>query len=284
MTDTGTDTGTTGPNCVCEPGSTGDCDPDGLLTCKDDCSGYEPVPCPNGEFCNEGMCSSSLCTPGQTVCEGVDAEKVCNGAGDGFDGPFPCGMTEECVSGQCTELCELALSDPSSVGCVFRANKMQNYAEEPTAIAVGNVSKTKTASVSLYFYQNGGEQLVSGPVQVAPGTSTQFNLTTPPQPGTGSTLRPDSTYKIVSDVPVVAYQHSPIAAEAHNDSSMLLPDPGREQPGLLQRDRPEGRHPGDVDAAERDARRRRRPGGRAGRDRHDHDQRLRPAAGERRRQ
>ena len=46
----------------------------------------------------------------------------------------------------------------------------------------------------------------------------------PPQPGKGSVLRPDSTFKIVSNVPVVAYLHSPITAQAHNDSSMLLPD------------------------------------------------------------
>jgi hypothetical protein len=39
-----------------------------------------------------------------------------------------------------------------------------------------------------------------------------------------SVLRPDSTFKIVSNVPVVAYLHSPIKAAAHNDSSMLLPD------------------------------------------------------------
>jgi hypothetical protein len=76
----------------------------------------------------------------------------------------------------------------------------------------------------MYYFMNGVETVVDGPKQVMPGQSAQFNLTMPPQPGAVSVLRPDSTFKIVSNVPVVAYQHSPIKAEAHNDSSMLLPD------------------------------------------------------------
>jgi hypothetical protein len=157
-----TDPGTTDATCVCEPGETAGCDVGGLLTCKDDCSGFEPVPCPAGQNCVGDACSSLLCQPGKKVCEGPDAEKTCNAAGDGFEAPVACGPTQECVFNGCAELCELIKSDPSSVGCVFRGNKMQNFAEEPTAIAVGNVSKTKTATVSLYYYQNGAEQLSSG--------------------------------------------------------------------------------------------------------------------------
>ncbi|WP_100793576.1 IgGFc-binding protein [Nannocystis exedens] len=222
--DTADTTDTTGANCSCQPGETQGCDPGGLLTCKDDCSGFEPVPCPNGQSCVGDQCTAKLCNPGQTVCEGLDAEKTCNAQGDGFEPPVACGATQECSIGGCTELCELIKSDPSSVGCVFRGNKMQNFAEEPTAITVGNVSKTKTATVAMYFYSGGAEQMVAGPIQVPPGQSAKFDLTMPPQPGTGSTLRVDSTFKVVSNVPVVAYQHSPIEAEAHNDSSMLLPD------------------------------------------------------------
>ncbi|MCA9638452.1 MAG: IgGFc-binding protein, partial [Myxococcales bacterium] len=102
---------------------------------------------------------------------------------------------------------------------------MQNFKEEPSALAVGNVSETLTASVTLYYNGN----VVSGPIQVMPGKSHVFDLTMPPQPGPVSVLRPDSTFKVVSDVPVVAYLHSPIKAEAHNDSSMLLPDHAQRQ-------------------------------------------------------
>lgn len=214
----------TGPGCACAPGSTDVCDAAGLLTCKADCSGFESVPCPMGQKCVGDACVAQLCQPGQTVCDGLTGTKKCNGAGDGFEPPVACGMTQECDLGACLELCDKIKGDPSSVGCVFRGNKMQNFIEEPSAITVGNVSKTLTASVSMYYYQGGAEKLITGPLNVAPGKSAQFDLLMPAQPGTGSVLRADSTFKIVSNVPVVAYLHSPIKAQAHNDSSMLLPD------------------------------------------------------------
>lgn len=214
----------TGGECVCEPGTTNGCDQGDILTCNVTCDAYAPVPCPQGQSCFDGACQAKLCTPNEVVCDGVNQTKQCNAQGDGFGPPTMCGATQECSLGACTELCELIKSDPSSVGCVFRGNKMQNFQEEPSAVTVGNVSKTLTAKVTMYFYENGAEQVVTGPVDIAPGKSAQFDLLKPPQPGTGSTLRANSTFKIVSTVPVVAYLHSPIKAMAHNDSSMLLPD------------------------------------------------------------
>lgn len=218
-------TGTTGPNCACDPGATDGCADGQILVCTDDCLGFEAMPCPMGQSCVGDACTALLCNPGQKVCEDIDSEKVCNGQGDGFDPPVQCGEFEECVFGQgCTDVCEIIKTNPSSVGCVFRANKMQNFIEEPTAVTVGNVSKTLTATVTMYYFMNGAEVAVGAPKQVMPGKSAQFDLTMPAQPGAVSVLRPDSTFKIVSNVPVVAYQHSPIVALAHNDSSMLLPD------------------------------------------------------------
>jgi hypothetical protein len=224
------DTTTTGAEsssgkvCVCEPGSTNGCDMGDLLTCTDDCEGFAPVPCPPGQACFNGECQAKLCEPNMVVCEGLNQTKKCNAQGDGFDPPVMCGMTQECSLGACTELCELVKTNPSSVGCVFRGNKMQNFQEEPSAVTVGNVSKTLAASVTMYFFEGGQEKIIAGPVSVDPGKSAQFDLLKPPQPGIGSVLRPDSTFKIVSNVPLVAYLHSPIKAMAHNDSSMLLPD------------------------------------------------------------
>jgi hypothetical protein len=238
--ETGTTQGSTGPECACEPGSTDGCDGGQILTCSDDCQGFEPQPCDVGQSCVDGACTAMLCNPGQVVCDDAATEKTCNPQGDGFDPPVACGMTQECAFGQgCTELCELILGDPSSVGCVFRANKMQNFEEEPSAVTVGNVSKTLTATVSLYRWQNGQETMVGAAQMVLPGKSAQFDLTTPTQtPGTTSVLKPDSTYKIVSNVPVVAYQHSPIQAEAHNDSSMLLPDHAQQKNYMIMAYKP----------------------------------------------
>ena len=222
---TSTTAGSTTDACTCSPGATMGCDGDGLVICKDDCSGWETVPCEFG-VCKDGACVDLLCQPGSKSCTDEGHYQVCNANGDGFEPPVACGMTQGCAGeGACVELCELVKADASSVGCVFRANKMQNFIEEPSAVAVGNVSESLTASVTLYY--NG--QVVSGPIDVAPGKSTVFDLKMPSQPGPVSVLRSDSTFKVVSTVPVVAYLHSPIKAEAHNDSSMLLPDHAQRQ-------------------------------------------------------
>ncbi|WP_086001486.1 IgGFc-binding protein [Plesiocystis pacifica] len=122
------------------------------------------------------------------------------------------------------ENCAQALLVESTVGCSFHANKMQNFIEEPTSLVVGNVSEDQTATVQLYQGVGGNEQAVGGPVSVAPGQAHEFVLNSPTQPGDVSVLRVGGAFRVESDVPLVAYQHSPIDAEAHNDSSMLIPD------------------------------------------------------------
>lgn len=123
------------------------------------------------------------------------------------------------------ETCEEALLIASTVGCSFRANKMQNFIEEPTSLVIGNVSDTDVATVEVYYLSGGGaEQLVAGPIPVQPSGTYEYVMNMPSQPGNVSVLRSGGTFKVVSDEPIVAYQHSPISAEAHNDSSMLIPD------------------------------------------------------------
>jgi hypothetical protein len=122
------------------------------------------------------------------------------------------------------ETCAQALQIQSTVGCTFRANKMQNFVEEPSSLVVGNVSSVNVANVNVYYKMGGNEQLVAGPVAVPPGGTYEYVMNMPGQPGGVSVLRVGGTFKLVSDSPVVAYQHSPIMAEAHNDSSMLIPD------------------------------------------------------------
>lgn len=117
----------TGEQCVCNPGDLDGCEGDQILVCSDDCQGFEPQPCPgSGQTCKDGACGTSLCSPGQVVCEGLEAEKTCNASGDAYDPPVQCGATQQCSFGGCTELCDLAQSTPSSVGCSFLGNRMDN--------------------------------------------------------------------------------------------------------------------------------------------------------------
>jgi hypothetical protein len=124
------------------------------------------------------------------------------------------------------QTCAEALQTQSSVGCSFHANKMQNFIEEPTSVVVGNVSETQPANVQLFWRSLGGgaESAVGAPVTVEPLETHEFVLSMPPRPGNVSVLRDGGAFRVESDVPIVAYQHSPISAEAHNDSSLLLPD------------------------------------------------------------
>lgn len=226
--------------CVCTPGQAGDCaDENSLNICADDCMGFEPESCPGVNTCENGQCVMGVCSPGAPRCFDESSYQLCEDDGQGYGEPMPCGDTEGCKSGACQPLCDIAKSDPSSVGCVFRANKMQNFDEEPSSLIVGNVSDSRTATVQLYYRELGGAEVAEGnPVELAPGASHVFNLEKPGQPGPVSVLRNGGTFRAESNIPVVAYQHSPIDAEAHNDSSMLLPDYAQRQDYIVATYRP----------------------------------------------
>ena len=153
------------------------------------------------------------------------------GTAEGTTGPgpsFDLGMLPDTPGGGMVvgipETCAEAEQTQSTVGCSFHANKMQNFVEEPSSLVVGNVSETNTATVQLYFGDTGGEMAQGSPVMIAPLQTHEFVLSMPPHPGDVSVLRAGGAFRAESDVPIVAYQHSPISAEAHNDSSMLIPD------------------------------------------------------------
>lgn len=165
---------------------------------------------------------------GSATSVGTD-EGMSSSLDDGGTGPvFDVGVLPDAPGpigdGGIPETCAEALATQSTVGCSFHANKMQNYIEEPTSVIVGNVSETQSVMVQLYSSPGGVETPVGSPVEIGPLETHEFVLTTPLQPGDVSLHRTGGAYRIESDYPVVAYQHSPISAQAHNDSSLLIPD------------------------------------------------------------
>ena len=123
-------------------------------------------------------------------------------------------------------LCAEAEATPSSVGCSFFANRMDNFQNlKPDSLIVGNTSKTLTAEVQLYFVPDGSntEQPEGAPLQLLPGKTLEFHLTNAALAKV-SVLRKGGVYRVQSTIPIVAYQHSPIGAQATNDASMLLPE------------------------------------------------------------
>ncbi|MFZ6185265.1 hypothetical protein [Nannocystis pusilla] len=225
--DTTTATSTTGePACTCAPGESGGCEGELLLVCQADCVTLAPQPCEPGEACIGGVCSTGACPPGNTQCVDEDHYAQCEDDGSGYAPPVACGPGDTCIGDQCFSLCDLAEATPSTVGCSFFANRMDNYyAEENDSVVVGNPHASKTATVQLYLAPTGQnvEAPQGGPVTIAPGKTHTFTLANPPIDKV-SALRIGGSYRIDSDVPVVAYQHSPIGAQATNDASMLFPE------------------------------------------------------------
>jgi hypothetical protein len=174
---------------------------------------------------------STFCDPGETVCQDNDVA-TCLMDGSEYGAPVPCGESQDCMDGACVELCVIAELAPSSVGCSFFAHKMDNFTDadnpqpEPNdSFVIGNVSQETSATVQLYFMPNGTniEQAQGAPIVVPPAGTQTFNLTNLPIESV-SQLRKGGTYRVQSNIPVVAYLHSPLQAVATNDASMLLPE------------------------------------------------------------
>ncbi|MCX4243076.1 IgGFc-binding protein [Paraliomyxa miuraensis] len=215
---------TTSPGCACEPGAIGGCDGDDVLVCAEDCSDWQPQSCAPFGTCVDGACMGVACQPGETVCSDDGAVLTCADDGAGFGPPSPCGPAEGCLAGACQTLCELATAAPSSVGCSFLALKMDNYyAGVADALVVGNPSEALTATVQLYESPGGIETPVGAMVMLAPGEVVQLELDGE-EFDAESALRTGGSFRVESDIPVVAYQHSPIGGQATNDASMLLPE------------------------------------------------------------
>jgi hypothetical protein len=211
---------------ICAPGATQCADNDTVETCSVDGLAWEPTDCDGGQACIDGACVDLLCTPNEKTCLDADKTQTCSNDGLAWLPPVNCGNTEGCNSGNCLPLCDLVQLNPSSIGCSFTANRMDNfYANENDSIVVGNISKTKTVSVQLYRTPTNSntEQAQGAAVNIPPGGTTTFTLTEATIDKV-SRLRVGGSYRVQSNLPVIAYQHSPLGQIFTNDASMLLPD------------------------------------------------------------
>ncbi len=222
-----TDTDPTTEGCICTPGEPeGVCVEADISLCAEDCMGYEAVPCPSNSACIDGECVENFCNPGSKTCATEDSYIQCNDEGTDFGDPVDCEPTEGCSAGNCVALCTLTTAEPSSIGCSFIGNRMDNFDDAlPDSLIVGNTYSDKTANVQFYHTPNNSniEQAMGAPVAVAPGATHLFQMTNQP-PSAISILRQGGSYRVESDIPIIAYQHSPIGQDFTNDASMLLPE------------------------------------------------------------
>lgn len=182
-----------------------------------------------------------ICVPGRTRCDGDATIEVCAPTGLKWT-PSPCSLYEECdpcfdeLQGDCVAVCvgpcERLGELPSSEGCSFYATSMyqagQVVADLEDAIVVGNPQPELPATVELYFTPFGSnvEVLVEGPIELMPGSSHVFDLSADLTDYIESTslYRSGAVHHVVSDLPVVAYLHSPFQGDSTNGSSLLLPE------------------------------------------------------------
>ena len=122
------------------------------------------------------------------------------------------------------ETCEQAEAGESSVGCMFYAVDMDTSSDGlPYAIVTANVQTDVPANVSVQTREGGVWTDVQGPVPIQPLSLNEFMVPDRHQEATG--IRTAGAYRVVSDVPIVAYQFSPIdgASSFLSDASMLYP-------------------------------------------------------------
>lgn len=205
------------------------------------------------EDCAQGglVCSSALgrcttCAPGARTCEGQDIV-VCGADGETREVVQTCDTAagQACRSGGCLELCTLAKTQKSNVGCEYwpvdldnaMLGATSNAAGQQFAVVVSNPQPDVATEVRIY--QDDGEPgAPPAPYEIASAVIPPLNLrvfklgprevdgSPPGEFDTGThTALTRRAFKVVSQFPVVAYQFSPLenVAVFSNDASLLKP-------------------------------------------------------------
>ena len=127
------------------------------------------------------------------------------------------------------ETCEQAEEATTTVGCLFYAIDLDSHDLVETqqyAVAVSNVNQEDDATVTVY---KGNSSTSDWDVQatqvVAPMSLYTFNLPDYHMSGSGMMIK--GTYKVVSDIPIIAYQFNPVdgASSYLSDATLLIPVP-----------------------------------------------------------
>ncbi len=207
----------------------------------------------DGEDCSaQGLvCASTLlqcttCVPSAPSCDGQQA-LVCRPDGSGNDVVDTCDPTKgaACRAGVCQDLCAVAATELSNIGCEYWAADLDNAVIDATdnaaaqqyAIVVSNAQPDVPVHVTVY-QDDSSPGAVNAPYQIASGTIAPYNLqvfklgprevdgSPPGQFNTGSgTALTRHAFQIITDFPVSAFQFNPLdnVDVFSNDASLLKP-------------------------------------------------------------
>lgn len=123
------------------------------------------------------------------------------------------------------EDCSQANDGETTVGCVFYAVDLDQYdssEQDQYAIAISNVQLSGNANVVVEQKIGGVWEEIAGPEAVPP--LGLFTFTLPDHHHQGSGVLEGGTYRVTSDLPIIAYQFSPLSQTSFtSDASMLYP-------------------------------------------------------------
>lgn len=167
-----------------------------------------------------------ICSPMATECIDDNSFQTCADDGLSWVGPTDCPAKTLCTGGVCVSPCQQAKDNKSSIGCEYYAIDMnndpvENYDTQPYAVVVSNVGMF-AADVQVQTY-NGNVWQTIQMATVDPGMLKQFDL--PDRHVNYTNINPKGAYRVLSDVPIVAYQFQPINGQTSytSDASLLLP-------------------------------------------------------------
>jgi hypothetical protein len=235
------------PKCTagqtrCTPVAWEECEGEGLNAAwvvKDDC--YS-----KGQTCVESLERCADCAPGSQGCKGQDVIQ-CGSDGKVANVIKTCDTKKGvvCRAGDCADLCLLAQTEKSNVGCEYWAVDLDNArisassdaAAQQYAVVVSNPQPDVPVTVRI-FQDDGQPGDAPAPTEVAASVIAPLNLQVyklGPREVDGSadgtfntgtnTALTRHAYKVTTNYPVVAYQFNPLenANVFSNDASLLKP-------------------------------------------------------------
>ena len=231
-----------------------------IETCSSDGLTWETTDCAENEVCqdnnNEVKCvaPSVNCVPNEKICDGYNAYKQCNGDGTAYLETVNCpvsggsGELMECYEGICKDECRIAADKRSYMGCEYYAVDLDNMDgvfrndENNTpsyfSVIVSNPSNhTATVTITDSNGFSDTKEVASNTIEVFNDVASLNYLGTHEDGGrtfhewedshqiTGTVKGNSYSYKITSDLPIIAYQFSPLGGSSNysNDASMLIP-------------------------------------------------------------
>jgi hypothetical protein len=199
-----------------------------------------------GMVCAPDLFKCTTCVPNQPSCNGQQAMQ-CRSDGSGADVIATCDTSngQACRNGGCQDLCQVATTVRSNIGCEYWGADLdnadisatENAAAQQYAIVVSNGQPDVPVHVQV-FQDDTSPGEPNAPYLIADATIAPYNLQvfdlgprevdgSPPgqfNTGTGTALTRHA-YKVVTDFPVSAYQFNPLdnVDVFSNDASLLKP-------------------------------------------------------------